>query len=440
VGVPLRRKDHAPSSIARSARVAHRALRSGPAQQKETKPRQVTQYDARTFFDTTGISGPSFSPDESRILFSSDASGVFNAYTVPIAGGKPDAKTSSTTHSIFAQSCFPARRSHPLHRGPGGNELDHVYVLMPDATVKDLDARRQAQGGVRRVDPGSARRSSSPATSATTSTSTSIATRATASRASWPSRTPRASRPATSAATDVTSRSARPTTTPTRRLPVRHAGPDQKPKLVTPHQGKATHTPATFSPDGTKLYYSTNAHSEFQQIWSYDLKSGKHEPAIQADWDVMFVAFSEKGRYRVSGINEDARTVIHVLDTTTGKEVKLPDLPRRTSPGVRRFRRAEKKMAFLVNGDTSPVEPVRARPRQRTAHAAHADAEPGDQEDDLVVANVIRYKSYDGLEIPALLYRPWCASPTAKVPAIVSVHGGPADRAAAATTRTRSTS
>ena len=44
---------------------------------------------------------------------------------------------------------------------------------------------------------------------------------------------------------------------------------------------------------------------------------------------------------------------------------------------------------------------------------------------DLVNAEVIRYKSFDGLEIPAILYRPHQASKLNKVPALVWVHGGP---------------
>ena len=40
-------------------------------------------------------------------------------------------------------------------------------------------------------------------------------------------------------------------------------------------------------------------------------------------------------------------------------------------------------------------------------------------------ARVVRFKSYDGLEIPGLLYQPRGASAGSPVPALVSVHGGP---------------
>ena len=48
---------------------------------------------------------------------------------------------------------------------------------------------------------------------------------------------------------------------------------------------------------------------------------------------------------------------------------------------------------------------------------------------DLVDSRVVRYKSFDGTEIPAILYQPQGATAQAKVPAIVRVHGGPGGQA-----------
>ncbi|MCK5574843.1 MAG: S9 family peptidase, partial [Sphingomonadales bacterium] len=45
--------------------------------------------------------------------------------------------------------------------------------------------------------------------------------------------------------------------------------------------------------------------------------------------------------------------------------------------------------------------------------------------DDLVDAEVVRYTSFDDLQIPGILYKPVGASAANKVPALVWVHGGP---------------
>ena len=75
---------------------------SGPA-----SPDPIPRYDAETFYETTAITGASFSHDEERILISTDASGVFNAYSQPFEGGPPVQLTESEDDSIFAISWFP---------------------------------------------------------------------------------------------------------------------------------------------------------------------------------------------------------------------------------------------------------------------------------------------------------------------------------------------
>jgi dipeptidyl aminopeptidase/acylaminoacyl peptidase len=49
--------------------------------------------------------------------------------------------------------------------------------------------------------------------------------------------------------------------------------------------------------------------------------------------------------------------------------------------------------------------------------------------EDLVEAEVVRYKSFDGLEIPAIYYKPKNIKPGDKLPALVKVHGGPGGQA-----------
>src|SRR5436309_2593618 len=63
------------------------AYAQAPAQTATPRQRPVKQYTMEQFLDTTSIQGASFSADESRILFSSNKTGIWNAYTVPITGG-----------------------------------------------------------------------------------------------------------------------------------------------------------------------------------------------------------------------------------------------------------------------------------------------------------------------------------------------------------------
>ena len=97
--------------------------------QPATGKKIVKKYTIQQFLATTSLGGPSFSPDGSRVLFTSDASGIFNAYTVPFAGGTATPLTRSTTDSTFAVSFFPKDDRVLYTHDQGGNENNHLFVL-----------------------------------------------------------------------------------------------------------------------------------------------------------------------------------------------------------------------------------------------------------------------------------------------------------------------
>ncbi len=194
---------------------------------------------------------------------------------------------------------------------------------------------------------------------------------------------------------------------------------------VTEHEGEVEHSSGGFTPDSAQLYYGTNEHGEFNQVWSYDLAGGARELVLAADWDVFGVSFSETGRYRVSAINEDASTSVEVLDTETGAPVALPDLPA-GDIGAVRFSASDRLMAFYLSSDRSPsdlyvVDLEQGGEALRLTQSLNPEIDP----EDLVTPEVIRYPSFDGLEIPAVLWRPHGASAANPAPAMVWVHGGP---------------
>ena len=55
--------------------------------------RPSKRYTIEQFLATTSVGGPSFSPDGSKVLFTSDASGIPNVHAVPFAGGPPTVLT-----------------------------------------------------------------------------------------------------------------------------------------------------------------------------------------------------------------------------------------------------------------------------------------------------------------------------------------------------------
>jgi dipeptidyl aminopeptidase/acylaminoacyl peptidase len=117
---------------------------------------------------------------------------------------------------------------------------------------------------------------------------------------------------------------------------------------------------------------------------------------------------------------------VQLFDTTTNEEVRLPVLP---SGQVRNLRlgRSDARMAFYLNGDRQPndlyVLDFGGEPRALTS-SLNPKIDPAD----LVASEVVRFASFDGMEIPNILWKPHQASATAKAPALVWVHGGPGDQ------------
>lgn len=82
-------------------------------------------------------------------------------------------------------------------------------------------------------------------------------------------------------------------------------------------------------------------------------------------------------------------------------------------------------MAFLIRASNAPSN-VNVVDLSEGSHTQLTNAlNPAIDPADLVMAQVVRYESYDGLPIPGILYKPHQASADTPVPALVWVHGGP---------------
>src|SRR3546814_10809376 len=79
----------------------------------------------------------------------------------------------------------------------------------------------------------------------------------------------------------------------------------------------------------------------------------------------------------------------------------------------------------MLSSDTSPRDVYTVDLAAGDSNRLTTALNPAIDEADLVASEVIRYPSFDDLEIPAIQYRPKGASASNKVPALVWVHGGP---------------
>lgn len=406
-----------------TAHSVHPAAPAAPAAAAAIQPKR---YSAEAFFATTsyGMAAPAgfaFSADGQSLLITSDKSGVYNAYMLPLDGGEAVAATNSTDNATFARSFFPADDRILFTSDKGGDELDHVYVRKPDGSVRDLT-------------PGKNVKADFLGWSADGKTFWLTSNERNPEMFdiyAYDSASYERRRVFTNEGFNVGAISpdgrfvalVKERTSADNDLYLADLASRSAPKLITEHQGNVSYGVYDFTPDSRALVYATNEAGEFNQAWRYDLATGAKTPMITADWDVMYVSYSPSGRYRVSALNNDGSTDLSIVDQQ-GRPVRLSGVPDGDIGGVR-FNQDETMVAFTVASDTSPsdifVADLATGQARRLTHALN----PAIDEADLVEAQVARFKSYDGLEIPGILYKPHGASAANPAPALVFVHGGP---------------
>jgi len=392
----------------------------------KAEPTSITRpsksYAIEDFIDTTGVSGASFSPDETQILFSSNRTGVWNAYTMPVGGGEWTPVTQSTTDNVNAVGWFPADARKLVTRDQGGNELNHLYVIEADGSERDLtpgDRLKAVFAGFNHA--GDAFYVQTNERDPKFFDLYRYSTRDYARERLFENTEGWAVGPLS--ADERWLALARTRTTNDNDLYL-HDLQTRNRLHLSPHEGDARYSAADFSPDSKHLLYLTNEGGEFTGLRRYDIESGAHARVQDEPWDIVHAAYSHDGKFRVSAINDDGSTRVSIVEVASGAPVALPVLPSGEIRGLV-IARSEQRIAFYVNGDRQPSELYTLELGQSEAKRLTTSLSAKLDAADLVDSSVVRFRSFDGLEIPNILWKPHQATATAKVPALVLVHGGP---------------
>jgi dipeptidyl aminopeptidase/acylaminoacyl peptidase len=381
---------------------------------------EITQYSIEQFMDNESVGNGDFSPDKSKLLVHSNRSGIYNLYEVPATGGEFIPLTQSDSSSIFAISYFPNDERILFSSDGNGDELDHIYLRDLDGSITDLtpfdgaksdfygwsDDKTKFYYGSNKRDPkyfdvyemniddfssklfyqnndgfdlnGISRNEEYIALSKSINTNDSD-------------------------------------------LFVVNRASKEKTKVNT---NLSANSFADFSPDNNTLFYTTDDGAEFAYLMALDLKTGEKTKILERDWDIWGANFTNNGKYMTVFINEDGKNVIEVFNSNTMEPIELPDFEDNSITSVS-FSDDDSWMRMYVGGSNVPSDlytyNMASKEKYKLSNVLNSDINA----DDLVTAKVIRYKSFDGVEIPAIYYLPKQASENNKVPAMVWVHGGP---------------
>ncbi|MBA6151246.1 S9 family peptidase [Gelidibacter maritimus] len=388
------------------------------AEKKEDTAIKVEQYTIEQFMDNEAVTGGSFSFDNSKLLISSNRSGIFNVYTVPITGGNYTPITASDSTSYFAESFFPHDDRMLLSADGNGDEIDHIYLRDTTGTIKDLTPEKSAKSqfygwaddgksfyyGSNKMNP---KFFDVYEMDISNFKAKMIYQNNDGLNFSGISKDKNYIALAQSLNTNDSD------------LYVYNVKTRQKTKVNSSQSGNSAQD---FLNDN--LYYTTDDGGEFSYLMKYDLKTEEKSKVLEKSWDIAGAGFTKNGTYMVVYVNEDGKNVIEVIDVATNTPIDLPDFGVQSISSVG-FSDDEQWMRLYVGGSNMPSNlytyNFKTQEQYQLTNVLNDEIHP----EDLVTAKVIRYKSFDGLEIPAIYYLPHQASKDNKVPAMVWVHGGP---------------
>lgn len=192
---------------------------------------------------------------------------------------------------------------------------------------------------------------------------------------------------------------------------------------VTPEQPVAFYGPAVFGKDARTLYVATDRDGEFNELYEVDLAKDTWRPLTRSiPWNVDALALSPDGKTLALTTNEDGYSRLHLLDTRSRKLTPARGAP---ADGVIRTLAFARKRPVLALSFESPTQPedCYTYDLKRRALTRWTESELGGLDPSAFIApSLIHYRTFDGAEIPAFLYRPAGDGP---FPVVIRIHGGP---------------
>jgi dipeptidyl aminopeptidase/acylaminoacyl peptidase len=191
-----------------------------------------------------------------------------------------------------------------------------------------------------------------------------------------------------------------------------------------PGAADANYMDARFSLDGQGAYLTSNAGSDFEQLGYLSFADRKFTPFHPGEkWDVSGLELSRDGRKLAYVVNEDGVERLHVLNTQSKQELKLPEIPKGTI-GALRWRPSSDEIGFSLTSAHTPGDTYSIRLDSNTLDRWTFSETGGLDAARFSEPRLIHWKSFDGTPISGFLY-PAAAQFYGPRPVIIDIHGGP---------------
>lgn len=153
---------------------------------------------------------------------------------------------------------------------------------------------------------------------------------------------------------------------------------------------------------------------------------GLHQ-LTKSERDIFQYEWSPSGKQILAVVNKNGSFELMLIETESGQTSVLSGAEGRSEVGIHsnpNWAKDESFITFEFEGPTTPPDIYRMNVKTRQVTQLTFSNPPAMQKNKFIVPEVVSYKSYDGLEIPAYLYRPEKSNGAA----ILYPHGGPKDQ------------
>jgi len=194
---------------------------------------------------------------------------------------------------------------------------------------------------------------------------------------------------------------------------------------IAPKATPAVYQDPRYLPNGRSLIVISDRDSDTRRLVEIDLATGR-QTVLTPDlkWDVESYDLSDDGRVLAYAVNEDGFSRVVVQDRVTRRALPQPSLPKGVLTALK-FTPDGKRLAVGLTSATSAGD-VWAWDVEGTQLVRWTTSELGELDPAaLAEPELIRFKSFDGLSVPAFVYRPKGVPAGTRTPVIIDIHGGP---------------
>ena len=391
-------------------------------EKKKEEARLPEQYDLEDFYNTKSISASGFNNDETKILINNNTTGIYNAYELSITDTTAIALTKSTKESIYTVDYLPGSSKFIYSADEGGNENSHLFLMdRKSNNPKDITPWANSANSFngwsqdkKSMYINSNKRDVKYFDILKLDTLTWKPTILYQNESGLT--------PSVISKTERYIALTKEITTDKNEMYLYDSKTKTTKRLS--NDKEANWSPMAFEKNDSIFYYTSNEDKEFSSLLKYNINTGKSEEIFKDKWDIMYMSLSEKEKYHIIFVNSDGKNKVLLFEHATGKPLKLPDFDDGDVINVI-ISNSENKLLLTVGSSTSsPNLYLYDIPTKKLKQLTSTLSKKINQ-DDLAKAEVIRFKSFDGKEIPAIYYKPLQASKNNKVPALIWVHGGP---------------